>query len=319
MNGQDATTSLLNNINEDTVTITYEEPTEPPGLPDYMVIKVDGYADLGGPSFFPEEHMRDYVAIPRKKGSRQNTDRNTSQKNKQTRLSFHLEGGDSESGFKAQGATHERDEVRVKGFFQRGGLWLVVVSRASSIEHIYIPEGEMPNHLDVRIQRLDTDVIDAETFERELRIQGSVTFRKECGTKVGGKFEHLWTEEQNLIADNIHNLWRKGISEFEDVKNEIHKHVDPYINDALIAKVVRKMQETDENLLNSPVPNLSRDDQKILMQFRDRDKKKTSIQPKFDLKSARKEKKISQLILQSKQMTIQFCTIVSSQIQITEV
>ena len=70
---------------------------------------------------------------------------------KQSRTSFRLEGGDSESGFKAQGATHERDEVRVKGFFSRGGLWLVVVSRTGSIEHIYFPEGEMPNYLDVRL------------------------------------------------------------------------------------------------------------------------------------------------------------------------
>ena len=62
INRQDATTSLLKNINEDTVTITYEEPTEPPGLPDYMVIKVDGYADLIGQTFFPEEHTRYYLA-----------------------------------------------------------------------------------------------------------------------------------------------------------------------------------------------------------------------------------------------------------------
>ena len=97
VNGEDATTELLDGCEGDTVTITYEEPSEPPALPDYMVIKVDGYADLGGPPFFPEEEMRDYVAIPRRRGRRQNVDGKTSQNNKQTRLSFHLEGGDSES------------------------------------------------------------------------------------------------------------------------------------------------------------------------------------------------------------------------------
>ena len=151
INGENATSDLLNGVVEDTVKIIYEEPSEPPALPDYMVIKVDGYSDLGGPPFFPGQHMRDYVAVPREKRNRQRNNKKARKQMKQSRTSFRLEGGDSESGFKAQGATHERDEVRVKGFFSRGGLWLVVVSRTGSIEHIYFPEGEMPNYLDVRL------------------------------------------------------------------------------------------------------------------------------------------------------------------------
>ena len=147
----------------------------------------------------------------------------------------------------------------------------------------------MPNHLDIRIQRLDTDVIDAEAFERELKIQGAVTFRRECAKRLGGKYKKLWTDKENRMADFIHEMWRKGKGDITDIMEELPIDLLVDCHDELLA-VIRKMQNTDENLLNMPVPCLSRDEQAMLLQYRDRKKTKTPTKPKFDVKRKRESK-----------------------------
>ena len=107
----------------------------------------------------------------------------------------------------AQGANHRRVQIKANGFFETGGLWLVSSSRTTSIKHIYIEPEDMPNHLDVRLQRLDIDVIDAQAFFRELKINAAVTFRKQVALKPG-LYGESWTEEENNIADEINTFWR---------------------------------------------------------------------------------------------------------------
>ena len=108
----------------------------------------------------------------------------------------------------AQGQTHTRVEIKANGFFERGGLFLVCLSRTKDIKHVYIREEDMPNHLDIRLQRLDVDVIDAEAFFRELLINGAVTLRGES-QRHPGLYGVSWSEHENLIADQIHHLWRR--------------------------------------------------------------------------------------------------------------
>ena len=143
------------------------------------------------------------------------------------------------------------------------------------------------NRFHFRLQRLDTDVIDAEAFERELRIQGAVTFRRSCGSKIGGRYKNMWTDADNLIADIVHKMWRKGINDTIDIIVEVNaKYLLQYSN-SHIENVMKRMQKTDENLLNHPVPCLSREEQLLLTQYRDRDKKKTEKKSKFDTKKQR--------------------------------
>ena len=97
----------------------------------------------------------------------------------------------------AQGQNHERVEIRANGFFDTGGLYLVCLSRTKDIKHILIGPQDMPNHLDIRLQRLDIDVIDAQAFYRELRVSGAVTLRKQS-TKHPGLYGVSWSDEETV-------------------------------------------------------------------------------------------------------------------------
>lgn len=195
----------------------------------------------------------------------------------------------------AQGQNHERVEIRANGFFDTGGLYLVCLSRTKDIKHILIGPQDMPNHLDIRLQRLDIDVIDAQAFYRELRVSGAVTLRKQS-TKHPGLYGVSWSDEENEIADEIHSFWR---AMRYDISTLIDHCNDKYPNSNLqeILDVISKLEDTDENLLTKDVPCLSKSDQNQLMQYRDKDKKKrkskgkqsTARQPKQDTKRPHKE------------------------------
>ena len=80
--------------------IIVDTPQYAPSLPDYMVVRVNDYAQMGGPRFFKAEHTKDYVALPRQTKNRASKSRNPLKNSKEKRYGFSLEGGDSESGFK---------------------------------------------------------------------------------------------------------------------------------------------------------------------------------------------------------------------------
>ena len=66
INGNDFDQTTLNNLTEETFTsVTFRLPRRPPSLPDYIVVRVAGYSECGGPSFFPTggEQMKDYVLV----------------------------------------------------------------------------------------------------------------------------------------------------------------------------------------------------------------------------------------------------------------
>ena len=87
---------------EDCTQITAETPQLPPALPDYMVVRVNEYAKMGGPRFFKEQHTEDYVVIPRQIKSRSSKSGHSLKDLMEKRYGFPLEGGDSESGFKVR-------------------------------------------------------------------------------------------------------------------------------------------------------------------------------------------------------------------------
>ena len=102
----------------------------------------------------------------------------------ESRIMHPLELGVSETGYKAQGATHVRDEVRASGMEHIPGLLYVLLSRTCSIKHIYIPESEWFNHFDIRLQRLNPDVLGAKCFEKMLRAKAAYDYRHYCQKKI---------------------------------------------------------------------------------------------------------------------------------------
>ena len=144
----------------------------------------------------------------------------------------------------------------------------------------------MPNHLDIRLQRLDVDVIDAEAFFRELLINGAVTLREES-QRHPDLYGVSWSEDENLIADQIHHLWRR----MEYSRSEIlscEKFDD--IDIVTITNVLQKMESSDECFLKAQVPGLTKYDQEQLLQYRDKDKRKNKSKQKQKLNTPSKPK-----------------------------
>ena len=128
----------------------------------------------------------------------------------------------------------------------------------------------MPNHFDIRLQRLSLDVIDAEMFELELRINAAVTLRKESISNPG-LYGDIWSNEENAIADIIHHCWRKNVTSLDKILIRVKKYLR--VTNADVEKVIEKLTDTEENLLNQEMPCLSKIEKQILMKYRDHDRK----------------------------------------------
>ena len=65
----------------------------------------------------------------------------------------------------------------MKAWVKTPGFWTVVVSRVKHPHHLHIPEGEWPTLDELQVQRLNDDVLDAEIFERQMKINAAKTWR----------------------------------------------------------------------------------------------------------------------------------------------
>ena len=128
----------------------------------------------------------------------------------------------------------------------------------------------MPNHFDIRLQRLNLDVIDAEMFELELRVNAAVTLRKECASNPG-LYGSLWSNEENAIADIIHECWRRNVTSLDKILVTVKQYLS--VTDIDVLNVIEKMTDTEENLLNQEMPCLSTFEKQLLMKYRDHDRK----------------------------------------------
>ncbi|MAA79200.1 MAG: hypothetical protein CL916_08055 [Deltaproteobacteria bacterium] len=258
--------------------LTFVSPKCPPALPQYIVVKFDGYEKAGGTPFFEGEDMKDYVPIPLTSSHRDGDAGKKTQKKKEIRFGFTLEGADAATAYKHQGGTHEFNEVRIKEKANVAGLSLVAFSRTKHPNHTYIPADEMPNEFDIRLQRLNPDVLDAECFERQMRIQAAVTKRKLLEENPSVTNNVTWTREENEIADEIHELWKNGNE--RNIISNLKMGLDAYELNKFITKrkdVEEKMKKTDERLLLFDVPELSREEQEKLIDYSESGKKKKHV------------------------------------------
>ena len=280
VNGKNATEDLLKGLSEtETVSITLEPPKNPPSLPQYIIIEFEGYSASGGQAFFAAPHMKDYVPIPLERFSRENMPINC----KQQRISFPLEGGDAATVYKCQGATQECNEIRIKSKADIGGVALVAFSRTKQIGNSYVPEGAMPNHMDIRCQRLNPDVIDAECFERELRIKSAVTVRTYMAHNPE-RFQNRWSEKENEIANEVHACWRNATYENDTVCLVVGVMVEA--TETEIEEVIRKMIRTEEKLLREQIPALPKEEQEALLLYRNGPKKSKNTSSTRNAKNA---------------------------------
>ena len=77
--------------------------------------------------------------------------------------------------YKEQGKTEERVKLHIKDFASTHGVVLVAISRVKEPGHNFIPLSEWPTCLDIREQRLKPTTLEADTFERVVKIKGAQT------------------------------------------------------------------------------------------------------------------------------------------------
>ena len=256
-----------------TVRLVLRTPKQVPHLPEFMVVRVPSYAAHGGKNLLDLEGEDDLVPIRAVKRGR--TGRRAGRviaedDNTEFRVGFPLEGGSAFTSFKGQGATLDRVVAKVKEWVGVPGFWTVVVSRVKHPKHLHIPEGQMPSVQEICAQRLNNDVIEAEIFERQMRISAAGTCRRVMPAADGDE----WTDRQNLIADAIMKAWERRLRRLSNVAIHVANTLsalEPPVEAAEVHRVRQRMLATDEKLmLGEPIYLKQADHRRMLRQTKRR-------------------------------------------------
>ena len=102
------------------------------------------------------------------------------------------------------------------------------------------------------MQRLNEDVLEAEIFERQMKINAAKTWRHYVAAESG---DGDWSQSQCAIGDAVNAAWRRRLQRdvAADVCAELRtNNVDVSLDD--VQRVIDKMADTDESLiLDEPI------------------------------------------------------------------
>ena len=237
----------------ETVQLVFRTRFTPPDLPEFIVVRVPNYTDNGGPNVLGIAGADDLVPIRMAKRGRDTSKRSSvsargDDRPTQFRVGPPLEGGSAFTGFKGQGATLQRVVAKVKAWVETPGFWTVVVSRVKHPKHLHIPDDQWPAIEELRMQRLNPDVQEAEIFERQMKINAAKTLRHHLAAEGDGE----WTDGQNVIGDAVNAAWRRRHE--RDVAAEVCAAVcqnsaamDVTLDD--VQHVIDRMVDSEEGLL----------------------------------------------------------------------
>ncbi|KAH3865710.1 hypothetical protein DPMN_028752 [Dreissena polymorpha] len=249
------------------MTCKFQGPSNPPEMPDFMVIEASNYS---GPNILKIPGCENYVSIPPVESYKQKAGK-TKSNIPMTRIALPLEGGDAATSFKGQGANFPLAEVDLDGWFHVPGIFLVAISRVRSPAHLHIRT--FPNYMDLKVQRLKENVLDAQAFEEAVKVKSERMYRhKNCG-------DPFWTTHYNDLADSIiDQAFAKRLSIKKD-KEELIRIVQLMFIDTdtnVIMRVLEKLIETQEYLVAEAAPHISQEDYETLTNYQ----KKKSVKPK---------------------------------------
>ena len=123
-----------------------------------------------------------------------------------------MESALSTTVWKEQGRNRKRVKLLIKEYCHIPGIFNVAVSLVEHPKHNHIPEGHWPSALDIRVQRLNGFVLEAELFERAVQIVASRTLRN----YAVGKEEIYgvpWSNDECEAANFITEAYRAGIKQ----------------------------------------------------------------------------------------------------------
>ena len=114
---------------------------------------------------------------------------------------------------------------------------------------MHIPPNEFPTSHDIQLQRLNPEVLQAESGDYMLQVLDAKTCRHAC-VAPDNPYGPLWTSTENLIADQIHDMWFNGASCRSDIVNG----------------VLSKVSDTSENEINSVYDRMLKTGERFLLQ-----------------------------------------------------
>ena len=251
VNGDPQVLSTLVGASSGTVRLVFRTPRRPPHLPEFIVVRVPSYTDSGGPNVLGIENADDLVPIRMVKRGRQKPNSGKSaahdnDRHTEFRVGPPLEGGSAFTGFKGQGATLKRVHAKVKEWVGVPGFWTVVVSRVRHPHHLHINSDQWPTLEELQVQRLNEDVVEAEIFERQMKINAAKTWRHFVAAQGDGE----WSQADNVIGDAVNAAWRRRHE--PDVTAVVCDELGANgadVSPADVQAVIDKMVVTDESLI----------------------------------------------------------------------
>ena len=265
---------VLSSYNDtESIECEFQLPKSPPALPDFVVLEVEGYRERGGPNILGFLGAENLVPIPCKKIPLEGRGKK-SKGCSEYRIGFHLESALSTTVWKEQGRNEKRAKINVKEFCHVPGLFYVAISRVRHPKHNHIPEGCWPSALDIRMQRLNAFVLEAELFERAVRIVASRT-RRWCSVGKEGIYGESWSIRECETADLVVESYRSGFTEnVLAIQSFLREHYGKNIDIEQLTRVVSKIDNTDEILLKKPVPFLRDKEFNDLITFKKQKRRK---------------------------------------------
>ena len=269
INGSDVDANVLGNITSESFrSASFQLPRQPPHLPDYLVLNVEGYSEANGPVFFPNnEGMKNYVCI--KPFTREKDSKKKGKHVPKTRTQFPIELAYVMTAFKGIGANHKHTIAKLNGMFDKPGLFLVACTRVRNPKDLHIPSDHWPHVEDLLKQRTYPTVLESENFDRIVRAKSAKEWRKSDYHESIPHFPvHIDKDIVNFIADLIHDCWvEKGYSAKKDpkIQYEIKTSVLDKCNfpayqsqnkEDLYEEIISFMKSTDESRLLKKAPCL---------------------------------------------------------------
>ena len=254
--------------NKDSFCCRFRVPNGPPALPDFVVVRSDEYKERGGPNILGFSNSENLIPIPCVKAAREKPHRNETDKKRTIRgyrIGFKLECAIVITPYKLQGETTERQVTEIKDHAHVPGLWNVAISRTKHPKHNHIPDDQWPSAIDIQSQRLNPFVIEAEIFERTLKIKAAQTLRRRS-VEFGVSYGESWTEQECDMADIINDAYKNQQTSLPSIVEFIRKERHLVLDHSLIQRVVDKINQTDERLLKEDPPYLSDEEYHLLLQ-----------------------------------------------------
>ncbi len=255
------------------VNCQFQLPKTPPNLPDFIVIECDEYKDRGGPNILGFAGAENLIPIPRRRVKREGKGRDKTWS--EFRLGFMLECALAVTAYKLQGKNEKCATIQMKDFAHVPGLFLVSISRTKHPKDNHIPDGQYPTALDINLQRLNSFVVEAEIFERVVKLMALRTLRKYTIEK-NKNYGQAWNMEDAEIANYVEAAYKKGVVKtIPPIKEFINVTFGKHCEDEDLRRVIDKIDSDEARVIKEELPYLKDEEYIRLVAHKKQKKKRT--------------------------------------------